>query len=76
MRSLSSGSPPSISAYPSAATRFAALMSEESGRACGLETEEMSIVERWEKNVEKSGRRCWGAEGGGMLCSTGRGLVG
>lgn len=70
MRSLRSGFPPSMSAYPSAATRFAALISEGSGRAWRLETEEVSIEERWEKNVEKSGRRCWGAEGGGMLCST------
>lgn len=73
MRSLSSGSPPSISEYPSAATRFAALMSEGSGRAWWLETEDVSIEERWEKNVEKSGRRCRVAEGGGILCSTGTG---
>lgn len=70
MRSLSSASPPSMREYPSAATRFAALMSEGSGSACGLETEEVSIEETWEKNVEKSGRRCWGADGGAMLCST------
>lgn len=45
MRSLSSGSPPSMSAYPSAATRFAALISEGSGRAWRLDTEEVSIEE-------------------------------